>query len=1081
MEKLVKIWNKTNYTFDQSHCREILNFLKCRGYRDNKCTSGREQAGEEEEEESKDERRATEGREDDGDSDMPTMDVRREVERAKGKMRREKAVDEDNTLGEEEEEEDGDDQEADIGASLDGGLMAGGRRGQEGAARAMMEPRGSKKRKRKAKTTATTTPATPPLPKKCKVLRQTSMVEAFNPVRQRDFSNYLQWYYVSGIPFEASRRPEYNRMRKHLLECPPYTQPALPTHRVISGDDILEQQRVVADLVAAVRKDIAATGATILTDGGKSIMSDQIDGSNGKVGKREDIIIRARAVVRFIREHGAALNLYRRYSAAHPSSASAAAASSSAAPPQAQRRGRELVYPAPTWFATHYLMLERLLDRSRALEALMMSDDWLRTAWRRSIFLQARWVRHHVCYAPFWEHVEDIVELMTPVMQLLRRLDRGGRVMTPMWSWALAMVDRVARARLNRTWKDELHIVIQACQARVDHMLESTHCISHLLNLRHRSIMFFGAARYNVHDKTLAEDSLRYLRQQTGDNEDVYQTWRTQLAEFHSREGNWTYEGVEVLEGVKGRGLLQRGEGDVAGRAVVAAASAEVAASPAEFAAASPEVAVGFAEVAAEDAEAVAASVEVAVGSAEVGGEAAEVGRASTQFGPSFNDDMFGASLGLPPTPTGERDTGGVDAQATRISQILRGLPSCSVGDISSSMLWQVAEDTQGSSEQREHVVGDDGECRPVQERVLESEQDRTDREERERALELARHCEMTQSIAAKARAERMLKTDDGAGHCPMEDAKVECGGVVGGDASERHASPIHGVCILPFAGAMSVGELEWQALEDPLRADRRGRMDEASKWVMAEGPTFVSCSPSVPSSTINVILPTHAEGPGTTPSPASAPTGESPPPKSRKKKMRIMSAGKSLSTVRRVTHQMRASQPGLAGLHPRTLEALGGDIVADTAAWRDRASTQGTARPMSTPAEAAVPRAGRRTSTTATKEHDEHSCPPGRSMAGRILGEDVRALTTQRSSQTPISWESGTDGVEMPADQRARVSVYDLLRARGEDEAAPQGGIHAMDTTHGPVGGTGGGDGTTSVGPQRRRKDIVDDNWNDA
>ncbi|GBG81677.1 hypothetical protein CBR_g32672 [Chara braunii] len=578
---MVEIWNKTKYGFDPSHARKIVDFLKSRGLRDNRCGSGREPAGNEEFEDSEEERKAVEGGDDDGESDGEDMEVWREVERARGKLRKEKAVDEDSTPDEDAAVHD-DDKGADLGASLDGGLMGDGRRGQEGAARAMKEVAGSKKRKRKAKMTTTEARSAPSQPKESR------------------------WWYVSGIPFEAARRPEYHRIRKKLLECPPYAHPALPTHRVISCEGIPQQQRVVADMVAAIRRDIEATGATIREDGGKSITSDQIvnflaagptgaylfrtvqrdgavqetaeaiveqwkdvfdkfgvekvnaictdfasayvaaskllaqeevkysritwlpcavhicnlllsdiakDGRDGSLGKREETIIRARAVVCFIREHGAAMSLYRRFSAAHPSSASAAAGGSSSTPPSSQRRGRELVYPVQTRFATHYLMLERLLDRRRALEALMMSDDWLRTAWRRSIFLQARWVRHQVQYAPFWEHVEDIVGLMTPVMQLLRRLDRGGHVMTRMWSWGFVMVDRVARASLNRTSKDELHIVVQACQARVAHMLEPAHCMAHLLNPRQRSITFCGAARRIDHKRILANESLRYLRQ----------------------------------------------------------------------------------------------------------------------------------------------------------------------------------------------------------------------------------------------------------------------------------------------------------------------------------------------------------------------------------------------------------------------------------------------------------------------------------------------------------------------------------------------------------------------------------------
>ncbi|GBG65920.1 hypothetical protein CBR_g54213 [Chara braunii] len=251
VEQMAEIWNKIKYGFDPSHARKIVDFLKSRGLRDNRCGSGREPAGNEEFEDNEEERRAVEGGDDDGESDAEDMEERREVECARGKLRKEKAVEEDSTPDEDADNDD-DDEGADLGASLDGELMGDGRRGQEGAARAMKEAEGLKKRKRKAKMTTTEARSAPSQLKKSR------------------------WWYVSGISFEVARRPEYQRMRKKLLECLSYAHPALPTHRVISCEGIPQQQRVVADMVAAIRRDIEATGATILTDGRKSITSDHI-------------------------------------------------------------------------------------------------------------------------------------------------------------------------------------------------------------------------------------------------------------------------------------------------------------------------------------------------------------------------------------------------------------------------------------------------------------------------------------------------------------------------------------------------------------------------------------------------------------------------------------------------------------------------------------------------------------------------------------------------------------------------------------------------------------------------------------
>ncbi|GBG91686.1 hypothetical protein CBR_g53500 [Chara braunii] len=67
------------------------------------------------------------------------------------------------------------------------------------------------------------------------------------------------------------------------------------------------------------------------------------DGRDGGVGHTEDTIIKARAVVRFIRSHGAALTLFRRFSARHPTKGQTAPSSALSG---TSGRGRELILPS---------------------------------------------------------------------------------------------------------------------------------------------------------------------------------------------------------------------------------------------------------------------------------------------------------------------------------------------------------------------------------------------------------------------------------------------------------------------------------------------------------------------------------------------------------------------------------------------------------------------------------------------------------------------------------------------------------------------------------------------------------------
>ncbi|GBG59436.1 hypothetical protein CBR_g38461 [Chara braunii] len=882
VEQPTEIWNKMNYMFDQSHCRKILDFLKSRGYRDNRSTSGREQAGEEDDEDSKDERRATKGRKDDGNSDTQHKDIT-----ATGATILTdgcKSITSDQIVN----------------------FLAVGPTGaylfrtvqKDGAVQETTE---------------------------AVVERWKDVFDKFGVENVNAICTDSSSAYVAASKLLAKEEVKYNRIT--WLPCAVH----------------------VCNLLLS---DIAK------------------DGNNGKIGKREDTIIRARAVVRFIqvREHGAALTLNRRYSAAHPSSASAAAANSSAAPTQVQRRGRELVYPAQTRpGGASSGALRTILGARGGYRGADDACDAVATPFGQRGARDDSHVVVGACHgghggkieveedvegrAPHryvlpWENAEDSEEETEdatpppreegvrpadrvteaqreqPVQRGQRdRLSRPppsvemyfGHLVTVLMPTKLESVydpepDPTAQDPIEaEPWSDPDDQGVESeledsDDGRYDAPLAEMVCPrtrastaapapphpppprSSTRGIRlsgpedwvggtipHPSIDCRGHDEQGSRgDEERDDDDDREERGYEGsseDDEDPAYSPRHGRGDDNDEDDDGTQPAGGLRRGGSEPGAGGAGHTGGAGRAgggrarresasctrtvhrdnecastgpttradvvaspaefaaasaEVAAGSAEVAAVDAEVVAASAKVAAGSAEVAADGAEAVAASAEVAAGSIEISGAAAEVGRGSVQFGPDFSDDMFDASLGLPPTP---------------ISQILRGLPSCSMGDISSIMLREVAEDTQGLSGQRERVVGDDGECRPIQERVLESEQDRTDRKERERALELARRCEMTQSIAARARAQRVLKTGDGAGHCAAEDAEVECGGAVGGDAGERPASPVHGVCVLPFAGAMSARELERQAREDPLRQiDADGWMrHRGGSWQMAQ------------------------------------------------------------------------------------------------------------------------------------------------------------------------------------------------------------------------------------------------------
>ncbi|GBG89975.1 hypothetical protein CBR_g50065 [Chara braunii] len=112
------------------------------------------------------------------------------------------------------------------------------------------------------------------------------------------------------------------------------------------------------------------------------------------------------------------------------------------------------------------------------------------------------------------ERVATIVHIMQPVMELLRRMDRGGQYMSLMIEWTQDLVRRVtvACAPLGTSFADR---IIRRVQARIQHMLEPTHCAGLLLNPRRRHVRYFSG-QVERYDAWLVGQAKRYILTQTG-------------------------------------------------------------------------------------------------------------------------------------------------------------------------------------------------------------------------------------------------------------------------------------------------------------------------------------------------------------------------------------------------------------------------------------------------------------------------------------------------------------------------------------------------------------------------------------
>ncbi|GBG86388.1 hypothetical protein CBR_g41383 [Chara braunii] len=117
--------------------------------------------------------------------------------------------------------------------------------------------------------------------------RQTTIEEMYDKEKLVEFTDaWLLWIYEKGLPFNAFRGLEFQRVRHTGERVPRTIQFRFPSYRVTAGVGIPSQRAKVATMVSEVRAAFRHTGATILSDGrksrsGKPLVNFLVGGANG--------------------------------------------------------------------------------------------------------------------------------------------------------------------------------------------------------------------------------------------------------------------------------------------------------------------------------------------------------------------------------------------------------------------------------------------------------------------------------------------------------------------------------------------------------------------------------------------------------------------------------------------------------------------------------------------------------------------------------------------------------------------------------------------------------------------------------
>ncbi|GBG60003.1 hypothetical protein CBR_g333 [Chara braunii] len=106
--------------------------------------------------------------------------------------------------------------------------------------------------------------------------------------------------------------------------------------------------------------------------------------------------------------------------------------------------------------------------------------------------------------------MDDLIDVFTPVVQLVRMLDQGGLVISCILQWVTQLAEEIQKLELARP---RLVGILQDCYTRACHLSEPAHAAAHLLNLKtlRRNFIYFQSPDRSDQQKKVDEMTLVYI------------------------------------------------------------------------------------------------------------------------------------------------------------------------------------------------------------------------------------------------------------------------------------------------------------------------------------------------------------------------------------------------------------------------------------------------------------------------------------------------------------------------------------------------------------------------------------------
>ncbi|MCO5570264.1 hypothetical protein L7F22_023983 [Adiantum nelumboides] len=135
----------------------------------------------------------------------------------------------------------------------------------------------------------------------------------------------------------------------------------------------------------------------------------------------------------------------------------------------------KLVRPGETRFASHFMMLHRLVRVKTTLKHLVTCEEW--DIWK-SQNMDAKDIEKTILDFEFWDEIQRYVKVCWPVMAMLRMVDRDDACMGVMFEGMDQMVEKIKKILLEEVngeaMFEEMNVYIQARWLMMDSPLHAT-------------------------------------------------------------------------------------------------------------------------------------------------------------------------------------------------------------------------------------------------------------------------------------------------------------------------------------------------------------------------------------------------------------------------------------------------------------------------------------------------------------------------------------------------------------------------------------------------------------------------------